>query len=130
MNVKCSPVCPFENNNCCMAQLLSKQDDFCCQESLLEQKIKARGHMCVFLPKFHYELNPIEMVNLLFISIKSIKTIYSTGAGASGTTMRFIRELLQKQKGLHMNLLMHALLMSFTGSSTTSGNSWMLINRG
>ena len=113
-----------------MAQLLSKQDDFCCQESLLEQKIKARGHMCVFLPKFHYELNPIEMVNLLFISIKSIKTIYSTGAGASGTTMRFIRELLQKQKGLHMNLLMHALLMSFTGSSTTSGNSWMLINRG
>ena len=28
MHVKCSPVCPFENNNCCMAWLLSKQDDF------------------------------------------------------------------------------------------------------
>src|SRR5216683_2606571 len=28
MRLKCSPVCPFENNDCCMAQLLSKQDDF------------------------------------------------------------------------------------------------------
>jgi len=61
---KCSPICPFENNNCCMARLLSKQDDFHSQESLLEQRIKARGHICMFLPKFHCELNPIEMVNL------------------------------------------------------------------
>ena len=28
MRAKCSPVCPFENNDCCMAWLLSKQDDF------------------------------------------------------------------------------------------------------
>jgi hypothetical protein len=28
MHVKCAPVCPFKNNNCCMARLLSKQDDF------------------------------------------------------------------------------------------------------
>lgn len=61
MRVKCSPVCPFENNDCCMARLLSKQDDFRLQESLLEQKIKLKGHLCVFLPKFHCELNPIEM---------------------------------------------------------------------
>ena len=61
MRVKCSPVCPFENNDCCMARLLSKQDDFRLQESLLEQKIKSKGHLCVFLPKFHCELNPIEM---------------------------------------------------------------------
>ncbi|KAF8814351.1 hypothetical protein BYT27DRAFT_7082444, partial [Phlegmacium glaucopus] len=26
--VKCSPVCPIENTNCCMARLLSQQDDF------------------------------------------------------------------------------------------------------
>jgi len=62
MTAKCSPVCRFENEKCCMARLLSKQDDFCKQESLLEQKIKARGHHCMFLPKFHCELNPIEMV--------------------------------------------------------------------
>ncbi len=66
--VKCAPVCPFENNNCCMAHLLSKQDDFCLQESLLEQKIKSKGHLCVFLPKFHCELNPIEMANILSYS--------------------------------------------------------------
>jgi len=62
MLAKCAPVCSFENNNCCMACLLSKQDDFCNQVSLLEQKIKARGHHCIFLPKFYCELNPIEMV--------------------------------------------------------------------
>jgi hypothetical protein len=62
MRAKCSPVCPFENNDCCMARLLSKQDDFQNQISLLEQNIRARGHICVFLPKFHCELNPIEMV--------------------------------------------------------------------
>ena len=33
---KCSPVCPFENDNCCMARLLSKQEDFTNQISMLE----------------------------------------------------------------------------------------------
>jgi len=62
MQVKCSPVCPFENNNCCMARLLSKQDDFRNQISLLEQNICVHGYICVFLLKFHCELNLIEMV--------------------------------------------------------------------
>jgi hypothetical protein len=66
MPARCSPVCPIDNQDCCMARLLSNQDDFCHQESLLEQKIKARGHFCIFLPKFHCELNPIEMVGFLF----------------------------------------------------------------
>jgi hypothetical protein len=64
MRVKCSLVCPFKNNNCCMAWLLSKQDDFQLQILLLKQKIHMHGHICVFLPKFHCELNPIEMVCL------------------------------------------------------------------
>ena len=67
MRAKCTPVCPLENTGCCMARLLSKQDDFRLQESLLEQKIKGRGHICAFLPKFHCELNPIEMVFYFFI---------------------------------------------------------------
>jgi hypothetical protein len=66
MPAKCSPVCPIENDNCCMACLLSKQDDFHLQESLLEQKIKAKGHQYIFLPKFHCKLNPIEMVYLFY----------------------------------------------------------------
>ncbi|EIN05877.1 hypothetical protein PUNSTDRAFT_115780 [Punctularia strigosozonata HHB-11173 SS5] len=61
MQAKCSPVCPWENEQCCMARLLSKQDDFRNQVSLLEKKITERGHLCMFLPKFHCELNPIEM---------------------------------------------------------------------
>ena len=64
MKAKCSPVCPFESQNCCMARLLSQQEDFRDQPSMLEMKIKAAGHKCLFLPKFHCELNPIEMVRL------------------------------------------------------------------
>jgi hypothetical protein len=44
----CSPVCAIDNYNCCMARLLSKQDDFCLQESLLKQKIKGRGQVFSF----------------------------------------------------------------------------------
>lgn len=66
LRAKCSPVCPFENDRCCMARLLSKQDDFVNQVSMLETLIKEAGHECIFLPKFHCELNPIEMVKLIF----------------------------------------------------------------
>lgn len=63
LKAKCSPVCPFESHNCCMARLLSQQEDFTKQESMLESLIKQSGHLCIFLPKFHCELNPIEMVS-------------------------------------------------------------------
>lgn len=62
---KCAPVCPIENTDCCMSRVLSNQDDFKNQISLLEKMITARGHLCMFLPKFHCELNPIEMVSVL-----------------------------------------------------------------
>ena len=72
LKAKCSPICGLESEGCCMAQLLSKQDDFQSQKSLLEEKITGRGHLCVFLPKFHCELNPIKMfccVLYFFIAI-------------------------------------------------------------
>jgi hypothetical protein len=62
LRAKCSPVCPIENQNCCMARLLSQQEDFAHQVSMLETLITEAGHLCIFLPKFHCELNPIEMV--------------------------------------------------------------------
>ena len=65
LKAKCKPVCMFESQNCCMARLLSQQEDFVNQESMLEKHIKAAGHECIFLPKFHCELNPIEMVSLI-----------------------------------------------------------------
>ncbi|KAF9498601.1 hypothetical protein BDN71DRAFT_1530368 [Pleurotus eryngii] len=61
LRAKCSPVCPFENQDCCMARLLSQQDDFKNQPSMVESLITNAGHYCIFLPKFHCELNPIEM---------------------------------------------------------------------
>jgi hypothetical protein len=81
MRAKCTPVCAFENNNCCMARLLSKQDDFHFQVSLLEQKINAQGHLCVFLPKFHCELNPIEMVGLICFPVPQANYIMDTVLG-------------------------------------------------
>jgi hypothetical protein len=72
LRAKCAPVCPFENERCCMAHILSKHADFANQISLLEELIMKAGHHCIFLPKFHCELNPIEMVctfpiHLLFL---------------------------------------------------------------
>jgi hypothetical protein len=32
----------------------------------IEEMITGRGHLCIFLPKFHCELNPIEMVSSYF----------------------------------------------------------------
>ena len=85
---KCSPVCPFENDNCCMACLLSKQEDFTNQISMLETVIQEAGHKCIFLPKFHCELNPIEMVSSLYLLrhsliyyILSLSTVLSIGDG-------------------------------------------------
>jgi hypothetical protein len=74
MRTKCALVCPFENADCCMARLLSKQDDIGNQESMLETLIKKAGHDCIFLPKFHCELNPIEMV--CYKSFKKVNSQY------------------------------------------------------
>lgn len=48
--------------DCCMQRLLSVQDDFKNEKPLLQQIIEGAGHTCLFLPKFHCELNPIELV--------------------------------------------------------------------
>ncbi|THU87050.1 hypothetical protein K435DRAFT_682354, partial [Dendrothele bispora CBS 962.96] len=61
VRAKCKPVCPIESQGCCMARILSHEDDFRNQVSQLETLIKSRNHEIIFLPKFHCELNPIEM---------------------------------------------------------------------
>jgi hypothetical protein len=48
--------------NCCMQRVLSLQPDFMNKKPLLQLVIEKAGHKCLFLPKFHCELNPIEMV--------------------------------------------------------------------
>ena len=55
-----------------MMQLLSKQDNFAKQESMIEAFIKEVDHYCIFLLKFHCELNLIEMMCLLIFITVSI----------------------------------------------------------
>ena len=47
---------------CCMHQVLSLQTDFANEKSMLQHYLKGQGHVCIFLPKFHCELNAIEML--------------------------------------------------------------------
>ena len=49
------------NTPYCLARILANHKDFFEQKSALEEILLARGHKCLFLPKFHCELNPIEM---------------------------------------------------------------------
>lgn len=47
---------------CCMQRVLSLQEDFCAERPLMQSIIESAGHVCIFLPRFHCELNPIEML--------------------------------------------------------------------
>jgi hypothetical protein len=57
---KCESRCNAEKANCCNKRILECQDDFKQQKSLVQKTIEAAGHLCIFLPKFHCELNYIE----------------------------------------------------------------------
>jgi hypothetical protein len=49
------------NGMCCMLRCMSLQDDFLAEKPLLQTVIENAGHVCLFLPKYHCELNPIEL---------------------------------------------------------------------
>ncbi|XP_062520189.1 uncharacterized protein LOC134195206 [Corticium candelabrum] len=45
-----------------MVFVLSKHEDFLNEKSVVESYLMSLGHHCLFLPKYHCELNPIERV--------------------------------------------------------------------
>jgi len=45
---------------CCLEFLLLEQADFKEQQNAIQELVLSRGHFCIFLPKFHPELNFIE----------------------------------------------------------------------
>ena len=45
---------------CCTKKILEGQPDFRAQQSLVQEVIEEAGHHCIFLPKFHCEVNFIE----------------------------------------------------------------------
>ena len=95
---------------------------------MLELMIKEKGHECIFLPKFHCELNPIEMVSssLLFV-IEDHQLIrwLSTGDGASIDIGRHQKKTLLWQKRKLLGFLMHVLLKSLEGLSIGHGDLLM-----
>ncbi|THU91024.1 hypothetical protein K435DRAFT_820976 [Dendrothele bispora CBS 962.96] len=53
--------CAIEDRkDCCCDHILDLQPDFQAQKSLVQETIKEAVHVCIFLPKFHCELNFIE----------------------------------------------------------------------
>jgi len=44
-----------------LREKMSKEPDFKGEKSRLEHMIESRGHLCWFVPKYHCELNPIEL---------------------------------------------------------------------
>ena len=57
---KCKNKCELEAISCCNRRILELQPDFKEQKSFVQEVIEAAGHLCIFLPKFHCELNFIE----------------------------------------------------------------------
>ncbi|GAA5917195.1 hypothetical protein JCM5296_006964, partial [Sporobolomyces johnsonii] len=60
-NGKCPKGCADGAIDCCLARMLSLHHDFRTEKPALQKLIEERGHCCIFLPKFHCELNVIEM---------------------------------------------------------------------
>lgn len=57
---KCPWKCESSATACCNRCILELQLDFQQQNSLVQEVIEAAGHLCIFLLKFHCELNFIE----------------------------------------------------------------------
>ena len=109
-----------------MALVLGNHHDFKHENTALEHVIKSKGHYCVYIPKFHCELNPIERVwgkakqytrshcDYSFVGLE--KTIHPAMDSVSIDTIRkyfrkareYMKELQMELKWLkHLNLTNH-----------------------
>jgi hypothetical protein len=52
----------FNNEKCCAVYVLSHEPDFAEQQEWLTETVQLYGHDIIFYPKFHCELNYIEMI--------------------------------------------------------------------
>ena len=64
LNLDCL-ACKKKNDSgrtdCCLRKIMASQPDFVAQKSAVVELIEDAGHICIFYPKFHCELNFIEM---------------------------------------------------------------------
>ena len=70
LNLKCKVRClnliaylvlALDKLPCYLAKILLTYKDFFEQKSAIRMLIKGKGYKCVFIPKFHCKLNPIEI---------------------------------------------------------------------
>ncbi|POW17050.1 hypothetical protein PSTT_00862 [Puccinia striiformis] len=108
---------PLKLKDCCWSQIMANQSDFLAERPLLQTIIKEAGHVCLFLPKFHCELNPIE---LLWAYIKADK---ATGFPFGKTTKPFL-----KQQDM---LALYQQSESFSGKSigSTQHTNWVSLDQ-
>ena len=57
-----------------MRERLNQFDDFTSQVTILEEFVRSKGHICLYLPKYHCELNPIYRKKLVSRK-KSVETV-------------------------------------------------------
>ena len=60
LRLECGKGQHSSDNSCCARKLLGAQPDFASQRGYIQEKIEERGHLVMFYPKFHPELNFIE----------------------------------------------------------------------
>lgn len=51
-----------ETGRCCLRRICAKLPDFLAEKPAIAKYLEERGHVCLFLPKFHCELNYIERI--------------------------------------------------------------------
>ena len=91
---------------------------------MLESFIKEKGHLCLFLPKFHCEPNPIEMVKSIIIVWKStILTVsYVVLVGANTATENIPKTILPRLKSVPIEYWMPVQKRSFEDLSIAHGD--------
>ena len=122
---------PIANNEgwCCMHRVLALQEDFQNKKPLIQTVIEDAGHICLFLPWFHCELNVIEMLwgyaKYCACRIHSCMLhAHSSLAFQDTTTLRMGGSSLQKH--LSHSVLIHAVPSQFASSSRKCGDILML----
>ena len=92
--------------------------------------IKAAHHECIFLLKFHCELNPIEMINnnLSFFDKILFIELFSTGNGCKYMYRDIQRQVLQQPRSRLFRFLMLSQLRSSGDLLTMLGGLWRLIS--
>ena len=95
-------------SSCCATRILKFQPDFMEQKSRLQELVEGRGHICLFLPKYHCELNWIEMLwGVLKRRLRASNEVYTVASLI--TAINRILDELSQDRMLLMKFQTHVL---------------------